>query len=240
MTESLTIAPLKNVALFNELIDSVMSRPDHLPGLGVFYGPAGYGKSFSAQYAMNLHQAYYLEVGAFWTPSTFCDKLLQETGGNIKGTVTNKIDQILERLSISERPLIIDEFDHLDTEKKIELVRYIHDQARTPIILIGEEHLPTKLEKYERFHSRIMNWVGAEKCTLQDTVHLAKLYCRGVEISEEVLKDLNIKSGSTARRICTNLEQISRIAKRDGLAEFNVDNIDFRWFEGRAPKGRRL
>ena len=33
---------------------------------------------------------------------------------------------------------------------------------------------------------------------------------------------------------------LNRVAKRDGLAEFTVDNIDFNWFEGRAPKGRRL
>ena len=56
-----TIAPLKNVARFTELVERLMNRPPELPGFGVFYGRAGLGKSFSARYAINLYRAFYVE-----------------------------------------------------------------------------------------------------------------------------------------------------------------------------------
>ncbi len=240
MTEIPTIAPLKNVMLFNQMVDTVMNRPDHLPGMGIFFGPSGFGKTFSAQYAAHLHRAFYLEVGAFWSVTSFCDALLTQTGLGMSGTIAAKISVIIERLATENRPLIIDEFDHMVTNKKVDLVRDIHDKTGIAIIMIGEENLPSKLKRWERFHNRILQWVGAEASTLGDTVALSKIYCPDLKIDQDVLEALTKASGNRARRICTNLEQVRQTAKRSGLEHISADSIDFQWFTGAIPAGRRF
>ena len=238
MTEIPTIAPLKNVMLFSEMVERTMARPAHLPGMATFHGPSGFGKTFAATYAAHIHRAYYLEVGAFWTVKSFCDALLEETGPLVRGTISEKMKVIIERLHGSRRPLIIDEFDHMVTDKKIDLVREIHDATNIAIILIGEEMLPQKLGRWERVHNRISQWVGAEPATISDAAHLARHYCREIEISEDVIKAIAVASEFRPRRICVNLEQVRQAAIAKGLTAIGMSDLDFKWYTGTAPKGR--
>ena len=46
------IAPLTNVALCLGTLRRAIDRPRHLPGITVFYGPSGYGKSTAAAVAV--------------------------------------------------------------------------------------------------------------------------------------------------------------------------------------------
>ena len=46
------IAPLTNIALCLGTLRRAMDRPRHLPGITVFYGPSGYGKSTAAAVAV--------------------------------------------------------------------------------------------------------------------------------------------------------------------------------------------
>jgi hypothetical protein len=62
-------------------------------------------------------------------------------------------------LAKSGRPLIIDEFDHLMKGDKVELIRDLYEGSQGTFLIIGEEMLARKLEKWERFHGRILNWV---------------------------------------------------------------------------------
>jgi type II secretory ATPase GspE/PulE/Tfp pilus assembly ATPase PilB-like protein len=52
-----SIAKLGNVVLFGEALAAAAMRAQHLPGLVVFHGPSGYGKTFSATYAANVFRA---------------------------------------------------------------------------------------------------------------------------------------------------------------------------------------
>lgn len=56
------------------------------------------------------------------------------------------MDQIGEELSLSQRPLIIDEADFLVQKRMIEVVRDIYESSQATIILIGEEAMPVKLQ----------------------------------------------------------------------------------------------
>nr|WP_249123784.1 ATP-binding protein [Pseudomonas aeruginosa] len=73
-------------------------------------------------------------------------------------------DQIAEELAASGRPLIIDEMDHLVAAGQVELIRDLYESSQASILLIGEEMLPTKLKKYERFHGRVLSWVPPSQC----------------------------------------------------------------------------
>lgn len=217
-----TIAPLTNVALFTELVSRVMNRPRHLPGMATFHGPSGYGKTFSATYAANKHRAFYLEVGESWTKAKFCRALLTELGVQPKGTIADMVDRIIEALVTTDRPLIIDEFDHVVRRRYHETVREIHDKTGAPIVLIGEELLPGELVPFERFHNRMLDWVPAQPAGLDDATALARLYCPEVEIAEDLLARLLERSDGRVRRIATNLERVRELAAAEALETIDL------------------
>ncbi len=114
---------------------------------------------------------YYVRVGDSWTKKTLVRAILKELGvREPKGTVADLTEQAIIRLAEPNHPpLFIDEADKLVDKGMIELVREIQEGAQIPIVLIGEELLPQKLQKVERVHNRVLEWVPAEKCDVEDT-----------------------------------------------------------------------
>lgn len=235
-----TIAPLNNVALFNELVERVVNRPRHLPGMASFHGFSGYGKTFSATYAANKYRAYYVEVGESWTKAKFCRALLTELGADTRGTIADMVDRIIEHLVINERPVIIDEFDHVVARRYHETIREIHDKTGAPIILIGEELLPNKLATTsERFHNRMLDWVPAQPADADDARALARLYCPGLEIADDLLELITRRSEGRVRRICVNLERVRETAGLEGLERIDLATWGDRpLFSGKPPARR--
>jgi hypothetical protein len=218
-----TIAPLRNVTLCWELLERVQNRPAHLPGLAVFYGPSGYGKTWSAAFGANKLRAHYLECGESWTKKHFLVQLLRELGVGIKrGTVPELVDAAKERLAILQRPLIIDEFDHVVARGYQETIRELHQHSNAPILVIGEELLPQKLVHTERWHNRVLDWVAAQPTDTDDAGALARLYAPGVDIAPDLLDAFVTKCSGRARRIVTNIERAREIAALDGVGTVDL------------------
>lgn len=221
-----TIAPIRNVSAFTTLVDRVVNRPAALPGFGVFSGHAGLGKSFAALYATNEFRAFVVEVRYSWTQKTFCQACLSEMGIALPGspTVAAMVDAIAAHLADTRRPLIVDEADHLERRNVIEVVRDIYRgcaDAGGSIVMIGEEHFPAKLRRWERVHSRVLSFVRAEPSDLADGKHLAKLYCDKVEIDPDLIALLVKKTGGSARRIVVGLHHIQETALADGVKKMD-------------------
>lgn len=235
----LTVAPLKNVSAFSELVDRVMNRPPHLPGMATFHGYSGYGKSWAAIYAANKYNAIAIEVGESWSRVKFCDALMHELGLQPRGTIAQKVDKIVETLMLTNAPLIIDEFDYVVQKKFVELVREIHDNSGAPIILIGEELLPDKLAEWERFHNRVLDWIPAQPADLDDVCHLARLYAPKVEIGAPLLQHILKISQGRVRRICVNLGHIYEYARTEGLPAVDMAHApSLRLSTGKPPQRR--
>lgn len=236
-----TVAPLTNVALLVELTDRVVNRRLDLPGIGVFHGYSGLGKTFAAAYTANKYKAILIELEEDWTKKTFCKVLLEEMGDKPKGTIADMVRKIQENLVLSRRPLIIDEADHLLTRKMIETVRSIHDKSKAPVILIGEEQLPQRLQEWERVHGRIRDWVSAQPGTMDDLKHLAPIYAPGVELEESFKEILLEASRNSIRRLCVNLADVSEFAAVNDLGFVGAADWGDRTFhDGVAPMPRRL
>jgi len=236
-----TLAPITNVALMLQLVDGLMNRAPGLPGIGVFSGPSGWGKSSAAAVAANRHRAFVVEVRSTYTTKHLFGMLAREMGLGDKGTTAQLGDRIAEELALSGRPLILDEADHLADKRMIEDVRGLYEASQGVLVLIGEERLPVRLERWERVASRVLDWVQAEPVSREDARHLARLYCRGVEI-EEGLFDLLMKAaGQSARRVSTNLHLVGEQARRQGVTRIGLAGWGDRTFpNGRAPKARRI
>lgn len=231
--------PTTNVVLFAELVERLCSRDPTLPAMGAFFGPSGFGKTFSATFGAHKRRAYYVEVGSSWTTAKFCRAVLSTLGQPDRGTIADLVERIIEVLAESGRPLIIDEFDHVVNRGYVEIVREIHDKSRAPIILIGEELLAHKLQRWERFHNRVLDWVPAQPCDQADTAALARMYAPGLEISPDILANVLKKSQKRARRIAVNIARIAEIAALEGWA--SVDRAQWggrAFYTGESPTRR--
>jgi len=235
-----TTAPLQNVALCNRLLEQAMNRPSHLPGIVAFYGFSGLGKSISAAYVANKTRAFYIECKSTWTRKALLRAILKEMNIDPANTNYEMVDQIGEELTLSGRPLIVDEMDYLVEKKAVNVIMDIYEASNAAILLIGEENLPTKLRKLEKFHNRVLTWELAQPANLTDTKHLAKLYCKEVAIADDLLQRIQEASRGTVRRICVNLHRVQQVA----LSELGQDSItNAEWgkrelYTGEAPARR--
>lgn len=239
------IAKITNVAVCLQALDFTQNRKQNLPGIAVFYGPSGFGKSMGAAYVGNRTNAYYVQATSVATQKSFLQSVLREMGMPTVGTTNGLLDMVANELAKSGKPLIIDEADHLaNGSRKIELLRDIYEASQGTLMIIGEENLPRKLERYERFHGRVLQWAAAQPASLDDAKSLCDIYSPALSISDEVLSTLvGMVRGST-RRVCTNLEQLHELALVRGVKQIGMDEyhalMPKGFVTGESPKARKF
>jgi hypothetical protein len=232
-------APLSNVLLAASVMERLQNSSPSLPRMASLYGNSGLGKTMAAAYVRNKYNGVYVECRSFFTKKTFMEALCRELGLRPGRTIGESFDAIVEELHASNRPLLVDEVDHVVETKILEIIRDIHDASRTPIMLIGEEQLPRKLTRAERFHNRVLVWQPAQPATDKDAALLAKFYCPGVEIADDLLKRIHERSRAVARRICVNLDMVRDVATKEGLQRVDLASWGTRdFYTGDAPARR--
>lgn len=234
-----SVAPLRNVAALLALIDRVQTRAYGLPGMATFYGPSGWGKTTAAIYATNKHQACHVQAQAFWRPKTVLHEIIIELGLRPARTIPDMFNQAAEELARSGRPLLLDEADHLAKDQAIELARGLCEASGVPVILIGEELLPQKLQKWERVHGRMLDWVAAEPAGKSDVTHLAPIYAPGVTLADDLRDRVLEVSRQSIRRVSINLTLIDEFARVKGLKKVSMADWKGKLFTGEAPPPRK-
>lgn len=235
-----SIAPLKNVQFFTEVLLRTINTPIDLPRMATFHGPSGYGKSRSAIYAANRHDAIYIEVGDSWSKGYFCNAILKELGIKMTGDIPTKVDRIIEALTILDKPMIIDEFDYAVKKNFLDLVREVQDKTNIPMVLIGEELLVQKLEKNERFHNRLLEpFVAAQPSDREDVQILCKLYCPNIDLEDDLVSQVHKISRGCTRRICVNLHHIREYCEMEDLKSISLQQFgEKRLATGMSPARR--
>jgi len=234
------VAPLGNVALCFATLRRAITRPAHLPGIVCYYGPSGYGKSTAATLVTISYDAVYVQARSSWTRKAAHQAILKGLGVIPAKTVAEMSDQIAEELVLSKRPLIVDEADYLVERGSIEIIRDIYEASQAPVMIIGEEGLPNKLKRWERFHGRVLDWAPAQPATLEDCKALAKLHSGKVQIEDDLLDRVHEMSGGSVRRICVNLALIEEQSLVAGQDVMNLKMWGSReLYTGEAPSRRR-
>jgi len=232
------IAPLMNVSLLAGAVRRATERNQELPGIVCFSGWSGLGKSFAACFSANKYRAYHVACQSSWTRKALLLAILKEMGIVPAKSNYEMADQISEQLALSKRPLIIDEVDHLlDKGNMLEIIRDLYEGSNGVIVLIGEENAPAKIRaQSERFHNRVLEWVLAQPASVEDAVHLARIYAPGLMIDADVLELLVGKVKGVARRISVNLDKLNKDAAAAGLARVTLaDMAGFQFYTGDAP-----
>lgn len=211
------IAQIHNLSLVRTAAERLTGRTAGLPGMAALYGPAGYGKTTAALAIANENRAYFVQMRSAWGRKALLEKILLEMGAQPHGTIPQMLDQVCEQLATSGRMLMIDEFDYcVRTDGLIEMIRDIYEGSQATLLLLGEEMLPQKLKKWERFHSRILSWIPAQPISVHDAAALAPIYCPNVHVGSDLLEHLVKLSGGSVRRVSVNLATIYEAAALEG------------------------
>ena len=211
------IAQIHNLELVRTAAERLAGRTAGLPGMAALYGPAGYGKTTAALAIANENRAYFVQMRSAWGRKALLEKVLIEMGAKPHGTIPQMLDQVCEQLATSGRMLMIDEFDYcIRNDSMIELVRDIYEGSQATLLLLGEEMLPQKLKKWERFHSRILSWIPAQPVSLADAAALAPIYCPDLHIASDLLEHLVRAAAGSVRRVSVNLAAIHEAASVEG------------------------
>lgn len=223
------VVPIAALDLVSVTLEKLINRHAGLPGIGVLYGPPGFGKSMAAGAMVMLYRAYYIQVAKAWRVKPLLQKILVEMGIAIPKkcrTESDLLDLVSSQLAASRRPLILDEADRLVAkEAMIETVRDIFEQSRAPILLVGSDDLRTELRNYPTTHSRVRSWVPALPVSLADAAKLATVYAPGISISDDLLKEIVERVAGSVRYTCVNLERV-----RDEALVMGEDVMDLdRW-----------
>jgi DNA transposition AAA+ family ATPase len=235
------VAPLDNVARMAALIDRCGNRANGLPGMGCLYGRAGRGKTTAAIWATNAHHACHVEAMDIGGVRGLLGSIVEEMGLKPGRSTMDMFKQAAGQLARTGQPLLIDEADHILNERAINAVRRLHDVSQAPVILIGEELLPQRLQKWERVHSRMLSWVAMEDVSAQDVDHLAKIYARGLTLGPDLKSALLKASNGSHRNVVTNLAGVSEFAAIHGMTNLSLAEWGGRAFHtGEAPPPRGL
>ncbi|USE78096.1 ATP-binding protein [Cupriavidus gilardii] len=235
------IANIGTLDLVSATLERLDTRRSGLPGMAVLYGPAGWGKTFATNVLAIENRAYYVQMRSAWRSKTLLEKILFEMGvKHAKSTVPALLDLVCEQLSASRRTLILDEFDYATkSDSLIELARDIYEGSQGSLLLVGEELLPKKLERWERFHSRVLTWAPAQRVSVDDAVQLAAIYAPGVEIEPDVLHRLVELSNGSVRRVSVNLTQIHEHCMTFGIDACTTAELEkVAIYTGRSPERR--
>lgn len=236
-----TVAPLANVAATLAAVRAAQARAHGLPGLVVLHGPSGWGKSTAAGYAAVQTRAYYVQCQTLWSRGDFISAVAREMGLPTKGTAARVAEGVSEQLTMSGRPLLIDEAHVLvDRATGAGALKDIHDATNGTILLIGEEMLPQSLTRYERLHGRVLDWVSAQPCSLADARALTRIYAPGLEIAPDLIQRLTQSAKGSVRRVAVNLSRIAAEARALGWAHVDLATWGDRTLYTGEPPARRV
>lgn len=232
------VAKTTNVGLALAAMKQIMGATTQMPRMAVMSGPPGYGKTQAAAFLahpMGMNGVF-VQLRPFETMKSLAQLLLTELDVRWKShwSVGVAFDAICERLQTMDRPLVIDEVDHIAEKNAVDFLRAIHDKCATPIFMIGEERLQAKLlARHERFHDRVLVWVNAVPADEADARLLVQHHCPHLKWADGTLQALVNKCHGVARRITTEAERLKEDARRHGTDTVTVDMI------GVAKGGRR-
>jgi len=219
------VVPVKNIARLAEASGALLTRTPGTPGIGLIYGQSGLGKTTATAWFVNECNGVYVRALSTWSPTTMLQTIIRELDLIPKqNRCAVMVEQIIENLKISGRPLFLDEFDYIAEDKKMtETLRDLHDLSAVPVVLIGMQGVRRKIGLREQFVNRIAQFVEFKPADYEDCRLLCTSMCE-VEIKEDLLRKLYQASGGVIRLLVIGLDVVERKARTLGLKEIGSEH----------------
>lgn len=222
-------APLTNMSLMLQTLMDCRESENPSARMGVFNGFSGYGKTIAAGFAAARTGAIYVSATRLWTQKSLLEAIAEELGIiKLERSAPRIFRQVVDQLNLAPVDMIVDEMDYLADKGYVEVLRDIHDATRIAIVMIGEEALPSKLQRWERFANRILVTTPAQPASVEDALQLRDHYCHRIQIADDLAELFRVRCRGITRRIVNNLQAAQRAAAAEGVSE-----IDAAWWGNR-------
>lgn len=212
-----------NVRNFSVLMDALELAAGE-GRLGLVYGPAGRGKTRTAQWYTANNEAVYLRAVTCWATSelAFLQGLARELGiatpPHRKGPC---FAEAVDALVHNPRPVFVDEIEKLSA-RFLDLVRDLTDISTAPFILIGEEELVPAMKRNRRVWSRTFQQMEFKPVGIADLMAYANS-AASLKLAGPVAEVFHKASGGDFRLIRRDILSLVQIANAKGTAEVDLD-----------------
>lgn len=203
-------------------------------GLGIVVGRSGYGKTHALKEYAKLPRVAYIECDDTMSSRDLVEAIEKSLGIPLGyGTIWRRVNGIREFCNTNKGYLIIiDEADKLIskyTQKKMEILRAIFDQADVGIVIAGEPKLEAQIKSYlARMANRVDFYVSLRGLSLSEVESFLKGY--EVELEPEAFAELKARACNQQtgcfRLLDRTLSNIFRI-----LAETGGDTVTLKIIE---------
>ena len=143
-----------NVQALRTAVGSACGAGRGYPAMVMTYGEAGTGKTVAARMLFSEFGGVYLRAMEQMSQHAFLQELCFEVDGSRPHGSYRCKQTVLRRLDEAPAPIFVDEADRLDI-RRLEDLRDIHDVTGSPVVLIGEMGLPTRVNARTRINDRI-------------------------------------------------------------------------------------
>ena len=176
------IVVTSNMTNFVSMLETLINKPERMDRMGLAYGKWGLGKTTTLQWYYTNNLCFRVRSMAAWSRSInmMVEDMLACYRVEARGRLKQDIRELVGIAKKHKHPLIIDEADRLVRKAiLIETIRDIHDLARIPIILIGQENIINILQRKDlgQVFSRITEVVEYKELSAQDIQRISKELC---------------------------------------------------------------
>jgi DNA transposition AAA+ family ATPase len=208
-----------NVDSFVALAGKLEKRDDAVPGLGLglVHGDPGLGKTRTAIWYAAKRGAVYLRATAAMTVRWLLEEIVMELGESADFKTSDLFRQAVSKLRESRRLIIVDEIDHLASERKvIETLRDLHEKSYAPILMVGMADSERRIARFRHLFDRMLtNLVKFQPLNLDDIGKLTKHICE-VELAPSAIEHIAAVSGGRMRPIILQIQRAESIARVNG------------------------
>jgi DNA transposition AAA+ family ATPase len=150
--------------------------------LVLLHGKWGHGKTTFIEWFHAHNLCFYARALAAWSRSVnwMVEDLLRAYRVEASGRLKRDLRELVQVMKKHGAPLFIDEAQRLCARQVlIETVRDLHDLARVPIVLVGQENIVNLLHRQDlgQVFSRITEIVEFRELSVSDVQQVAKELC---------------------------------------------------------------
>jgi DNA transposition AAA+ family ATPase len=222
------IVPVKNIQRLLMAYEAIEQRSTGEPGLFLVHGVTGAGKSTAVTWLMVKKNAVFIRAQPLWTPSAMVEIILREMGlepgRGRQGSGARMVEQIMQSLAQTGRPLFVDEADHLIPEGRsyddryLEILRGIHDTTGVPVLLSGMAGVERRIaSQHIQFNRRILRAVEFQPIDLDDMTQVVTDLCE-VQIEPDLIEKIHTDPdiGGSIGYLIVALSGVESYAKQKG------------------------
>ena len=180
-------------------------------------GDPGLGKSRTLEWWATQKDVVLLRAKSSWTPSWALRDLLTELGLRPDGRHEQLFNTALAAIARQRKPIIVDEIQHCLKDKRVvEVFRDISDMTLTPVIIGGHLGISRTLKRFDQIYSRIADVTVFDYCTLEDVAICCTELCEGIEIAEDLVAQIHLRTSGRLREMMNAIAEVERFGRKHG------------------------